>query len=53
MSASDNPVSAYVALRDALTLDEVADINEVLLVRAVNQYQANEAAKARAKSGNR
>ena len=46
-------MAAYVALRDGLTIDEVAEINEVMLVRAVNQYQAHEAAKARSKSGNR
>ena len=50
MAASDNPVAAYVGLRDDLTIDEVADINEVLLVRAVNEYRASEAAKQRAKS---
>ena len=46
-------MAAYVAVRDELTIDEVADINEVMLVRAVNQYQANEAAKARSKAGGR
>ena len=49
ISASENPTTAYVDLRDNMNLDEAADIIEVLLVRAENDRRAHDAADARAK----
>ena len=42
---------SYVDIRENLTLDEVADINEGLLVRAENDYRRQEAMKPRPPRG--
>ena len=39
----------YTEARDMLSLDEIADLNEVLLVRTENERRAHDAAERKAK----
>ena len=43
----------YVEVRNHLSLDEILDLNEILIVRAENEHRAYLAAEAKAKQKRR